>query len=318
MPITKFICKDGSQIELGKCISDGGCPFKSRCMARPMLKKIAIQREWKGIPSTTQLLKGTRQAYLEIVNDFSVKPDDRVFMILGTTIHNDLEGLGDATSVAEIDLSDDEGSVRPDLLECEKGEYTMLDYKVTGSFVITGALGLYKVEEPMIDPETGEPITYKKDGKGGKKGEVRMHQVLKQSNSKIDLKDWPYQLNNYRVGLETKLGIKIKKLTVQAIVRDGGTAIAVGRGVVDKSYQINVPILPDDMVKQYFLTKKGLLLNALKLKQEPPPCSKEERWYNEETKMDKKCTDYCSVNRFCSHWKEKYQADITTSENWDG
>jgi len=310
MPITKFICKDGSQIELGKCISDGGCPFQSRCMARPMLKKIAVQREWKGVPSTTQLLKGTRQAYLEIVNNFSVKPDDRVFMILGTTIHNDLEGLGDATSVAEIDLSDDEGSVRPDLLECEKGEYTMIDYKVCGSYVLEKALGLYKVDVADLDPETGNPILYKS---GEKKGKPKTHKVVKQDDTKIDLKDWPYQLNNYRIGLETKLGIKIKKLTVQAIVRDGGTAIAVGRGIKDKSYQIDIPILSDKEVTEYFNTKKVLLLLCLREKREPLPCSQEERWDD-----DRKCTDYCPVNKFCGYWKEKYQANITINEEWDG
>jgi hypothetical protein len=278
-----------------------------------MLKRMAEQREWKGIPSTTQLLKGTRQAYLEIVNDFSVKPDDRVFMILGTTIHNDLEGQGDAVSMAEIDLSDDEGSVRPDLLEFENGVYTMIDYKVTGSFVVASALGLYKEEEPMTDPETGEVIRYKNDGKGGKKGEPRMHQVLKQSNARIDLKDWPLQLNNYRIGLETKLGIKVQRLLVQAIVRDGGTAIAVGRGVMDKAYQINIPVIPDKEVKAYFKNKKEQLLGFLASKVAPPPCDEKERWED-----DRKCVDYCPVNRFCSHWKEKYQANIMINETWEG
>jgi len=278
-----------------------------------MLKRMAEQREWKGVPSTTQLLKGTRQAYLEIVNTFSVKPDDRVFMILGTTIHNDLEGQGDAVSMAEIDLSDDEGSVRPDLLEFENGEYTMIDYKVTGSFVVASALGLYKVEEAMTDPETGEPIVYKQDGKGGKKGSPRMHQVLKQANARIDLKDWPLQLNNYRMGLETKLGIEVKRLTVQAIVRDGGTAIAVGRGVMDKAYQIDIPILKDAEVKNYFAYKKECLLSCLATKVEPPPCLPSERWSE-----DRKCIDYCSVNKFCSYWKDKFQQDITVNQNWEG
>jgi len=311
--LTKYICPDGGEIELSKCITDGGCRMANRCICRPMLKRMAEQRVWKGVPSTTQLLKGTRQAYLEIINDYSVKPDDRVFMILGTTIHNDLELQGDATSVAEIDLSDDEGSVRPDLLEFENGVYTMIDYKVTGSFVVASALGLYKEEEPMTDPETGEVIVYKNDGKGGKKGEPRMHQVLKQSNAKIDLKDWPAQLNNYRIGLETKLGIKVSRLIVQAIVRDGGTAIAVGRGVMDKAYQISIPILSDAEVMMYFSDKKFALLNALSNKQEPTPCTEKERW-----EEDRKCTDYCPVNKFCSYWREKYQADITISENWEG
>lgn len=313
MPMTDFICPDGVNIKLANCIKDGGCRLKTRCLCRPMLKKISIQREWKGIPSTTQLLKGTRQAYLEIVNDFAIKPDDRVFMILGTTIHNDLEKFGDNVSLAELDLSDDEGSIRPDLLECENGVYSMIDYKVTGSFVVAGALGLYKVEEPMLDPETGEPIIYKKDGKGGKKGETRMHQVLHQDDARIDLKEWPLQLNNYRIGLETKLGIQIGRLLVQAIVRDGGTAIAVGRGVIDKAYQIDIPMIPDLEVTAYFNEKKAALLTALSKKKEPPVCSEHERW-----EEDRKCTDYCPVNRFCSHWKEKYQANITVNETWEG
>jgi hypothetical protein len=308
--LTKYICPDGGEIELNKCITDGGCRMANRCICRPMLKRMAEQREWKGVPSTTQLLKGTRQAYLEIVNNYSVKPDDRVFMILGTTIHNDLESQGDAVSMAEIDLSDDEGSVRPDLLEYENGEYTMIDYKVCGSYVVEKALGLYKVDVPDLDPETGEQLLYKT---GDKKGKPKTHKVTRQDDTKIDLKDWPLQLNNYRIGLETKLGIKIKRMIIQAIVRDGGTAIAVGRGVIDKAYQIDIPMIEDAEVKEYFTDKKAILLTALEQKKEPFVCFESERWDE-----DRKCTDYCPVNKFCSYWKEKYQADITTNENWEG
>lgn len=310
MPLKWFICPDGNQIELNKCISDGGCPFKNRCLARPVLKKVAIQREWKGIPSTTQLLKGTRQAYLEIIHDYAVKPDDRIFMLLGTTIHNDLEKFGDDISIAELDLSDEEGSIRPDLLECEHGEYVMIDYKVCGSFVLEKALGFYKIDAPDLDPETGEQLLYKS---GDKKGKPKTHKEIRQDNSKIDLGDWPLQLNNYRIGLEEKLKIKIKKLQVQAIVRDGGTAIAVGRGIKARAYLVDIPIINDTEVKKYFHRKKEDLLLCLRQKQVPPPCSEKERLND-----DRKCTDYCPVNKFCDYWKEKHQANITTNEQWEG
>lgn len=304
-----FFCKDGSQIEIDKCISDGGCPFQTRCMARPMLKKMAVQREWKGIPSTTQLLKGSRQAYLEIMRDYAVNPDDRVFMLLGTTIHNDLEKFGDNVSLAELDLSDSEGSIRPDLLECENNEYVMIDYKTCGSYVIEKALGLYKIDVPDLDPETGEQLKYKS---GAKKGKPKTHKEIRQDVSKVDLKDWPLQLNNYRIGLEEKLGIKIKALQVQAIVRDGGTAIAVGRGVKGRSYVIDIPLMDKAEVQSYFTKKKAILLSSLKKKTPPPPCDEGERWEN-----DRKCTDYCAVNKFCSYWREKYQANITERKVWD-
>ena len=156
--ITHFVCKDGSKIELSKCLADNGCPFQSRCMTRPMLRCISEQREWKGVMSTTQGFKGTRQAYLEITQDYSIRPDDRVFMLLGTTVHGALEKKGDDVSLAELDLSDEHGSVRPDLVETEGDTNILIDYKTSGSFIIAQALGLYKVEEPMLDPETREVI----------------------------------------------------------------------------------------------------------------------------------------------------------------
>ena len=316
--ITHFICKDGSEIELSKCIAAGGCPFKNRCVTRPMLRLMALQRVWKGVMSTTQGLKGTRQAYLELTKDYAVKPDDRMFMLAGTQVHEKLEEHGDETSLAEIDLSDDKGSIRPDLIETENGRNILIDYKYCGSYVISMALGLYKEEEPMTDPETGEAVVYKKDGKGGKKGDPRTHLVLKRDASKIDLKDWPLQLNNYRIGVEKYLKIKIHDLQVQATVRDGGTVVAIGRGVMDNSYVIGVPKIKDDVVKKYFADKSKALLSALDTKKLPPVCSEKERWHRSDTNQDTKCLRFCSVNKFCPYWKDTYQKGVVVSEEWNG
>ena len=70
MPAKWFRCPSGKIIEIEKCLAH--CDH--RCLTTRTLRLIADQREWKGIPSTTQLLKGTRETFLEITTDYILDP----------------------------------------------------------------------------------------------------------------------------------------------------------------------------------------------------------------------------------------------------
>lgn len=310
MPLTNFICPDGVEIPTKTCLAADGCRMKERCMARPLLKMMSQVREWKGVASTTQLLKGTMEAFLSIIMDFATSPDKMAFMLLGTGVHKAAEEHGDETSEAELDLSDDEGSIRPDLVEHENGSHELIDYKVCGSFMITKALGIYKEDQVVLDPLTKKPVLVKS---GPNKGKEKTKQVIKVNPALANTSDWNMQLNNYRIGVEKKLGIKISRLRVQAIVRDGGTMIALGRGVLKNTYYIDIPIMPDDQVKEYFARKKKLLLDALKAYKEKNtmytvPCTEDERW------NDNKCQNYCAVNKFCPYYQAHYMKDLTVED----
>ena len=77
--LTKFICTDYEECFVDDCLNK--CRLNKRCAPLPYLHKAAEQREWKGKPSVTQLIKGTRLAYMEITKPYSVKPTRMYFVI---------------------------------------------------------------------------------------------------------------------------------------------------------------------------------------------------------------------------------------------
>lgn len=276
--IKYFKCPDGEIYEIKDCLSS--CRMGKRCLSIPTLRLIAEQRSWTGKPSTTQLLKGTREAYLELVWDDLVEdPKDQLFRILGTKGHGLLEQYT-IDELAEIRLEDENTTGAFDLYDPES--QTLYDYKTWGSFKVARALGIQ-----MVDVETGE--FYKTGAKKGQKKTKKEPRL-----GAPDMKDTELQINNYRLLLEAK-GHPVKKMYVEAIVRDGGTYIATSRGIKENGYLIPVKRLNDNEVKEFFATKNNALLQALETKTIPPICSVEERW------EDRKCKDYCTVACHCDH-----------------
>lgn len=322
MPLRSFKCPDNEEILCENCLAENGCRMKERCCARPVLKAMAAQqREWKGIPSTTQLIKGTMQSFLEIKHEYALSPDKMAFTLHGSGVHRMLEEQGDDVSKAELDYSDDRGSVRPDVIESEGGKNILLDYKVCGSFAVQKSLGIYFEDEPVLDPITGKQVLYKT---GAKKGKPKTKKAKRIDPKLADIRDWALQLNNYRIGIERgeivqapdgkfydKKGapkgchkIKIHAMKVQALVRDGGTVIAISRGIERNVYLIDVPKVPDQDIKEYFKRKKDDLLKAVEQGHWETPCNDLERW------NDRKCTEFCAVNRFCPYWIDKYSKNV--------
>jgi len=79
MPLKYALCPDGITIEVEQCLKQcrraGG-----RCLTLPTLHTVLRDRPWTGIPSTTQLLNGTRMEYLKIVSEYAVDPMENVIL----------------------------------------------------------------------------------------------------------------------------------------------------------------------------------------------------------------------------------------------
>lgn len=276
--IKYFECPDKQICEIKDCLEK--CRMGFRCLSIPTLRLIAEQRVWTGKPSTTQLLKGTREAYLEIIsNDLIEDPKDQLFRILGTKGHGILEQYT-VNELAEIRLQDENTTGAFDLYDPEN--QTLYDYKTWGSYKVVKALGI-----EMVDVETDE--VYKI---GAKKGQKKTKKEIRYGVP--DMRDTELQINNYRLLLEAA-GHPVQQMYVEAIVRDGGTFYANNRGITENGYLIPVKRLPDDEVREFFAAKNNALLQALETKTIPPICSLEERW------EDRKCKDYCTVACHCDH-----------------
>ena len=271
-----FICPDAQKCEIGECLQS--CRMGKRCLSLPTLRAISQQREWTGIPSTTQLLKGTREAWLEIVNDdLAIDPQDRIFALFGTKAHKTLEQYGDNMLIEER-ISDEISSGQMDCYDPE--DKILYDYKFSGSYKVMQALGIIMVGVP-----TGE--IYRT---GDKKGQPKTRK--EPQNGQPNMREWELQLNDYRIKLESQ-GFPVKEMIIEAGVRDGGLAVAKSRGITLNAYLIPVRRMPDDEVKAYFKTKADALQLALTTETVPPPCTDEECWER------RKCKAYCSAWEYC-------------------
>lgn len=248
---------------------------------------MAEEREWNGIPSTTQLLNGTMYEFLKLTQPYVVNPDGRAFMIAGTKHHEQLEVKAKELGLpSEVPLNVDRDIF--DLLEPEGSSYNLTDYKLWGSYRVARALGLVEVGKKP-DPSGA---VYKSSGKWGQAGTPKMITVFQPMPQEVDLFNEELQLNRYRIMLE-ELGITISKMQLQVTVRDGGLAIASSRGVVRNIYKIPIKKLDDNIIKEYFAGKADDLGVALTNGQWEVPCNDKESWEG------KRCENYCEVARYC-------------------
>ncbi len=236
-----FNCPAKVKIPIAECLEH--CIRKEgRCLSLPTLHEIGKVRKYTQ-PTTTMLLPGIRQTYLQITKDYAVDPMDTAFMLLGTRHHQKLEIVAKKLEMISeerltVDISGTIDLLEPD--ELAPDFYKLIDYKTWGSYAVKRALGRNK-----------EGIA--------------------------DMRDAELQLNNYRLQWE-KIGFPISRMLIQACVRDGGTFSARHNGVPEKFILIPVTKLDDEDVYYYFHDKRSLLLKHLENKTLPEMCEYEETW----------------------------------------
>jgi len=270
-----YICPDREKITIKDCLNK--CRMEKRCSPLAFLRTIAkSEREWKGVPSVTQLIKGTREAYLMLKRDYAVNLQNEIFALMGTGLHKVLEGQA---VEPEVTLTLDGISGTADELENK----VLKDYKTVGSYKVALATGMTVINTEEVP--TGE---FYKNGKEKTKKYKTYAPVLEN----VDCRDWELQLNEYRM-MKESVGKEVDFLEIFACVRDGGTYLAKGRGIETNFYVIPIKKLPDDEVSEYFARKKDRLLECLAEGVVPEVCNAEENWNGN------KCEKYCYVNEFC-------------------
>lgn len=297
MPATEFICPNGQRVLIEDCLKS--CKLQQRCMFLPTLRAVAKSLN-RGIkePTVTELLAGTRETYLKKTMNYAVNPQDVLYALHGQAVHTINENHTEGDILAEIRLTNAVTSGMFDLygkiLNEEEG--ILGDIKVTSSYKLMKALGIYKVEV-----KTGE--IYKT---GLKKGQEKTRKEFRYDGVK-HLMDWAIQLNAYRMLLETQ-GFAVQKMVIQAMCRDSGLRITSERGIDKPIYLIPIQKISDHWLKRYFETKAQALQMAMENKVLPKPCSAKERW------QDRKCMDYCVVAEYCPHGFElcrKQQQEVS-------
>ena len=278
MPATKFICPNGKRVRIGECLRS----CEKRCMFLPTLRAVANSLDRKISESTvTELIAGVRETYLKKTSAYAVEPSSVLYALQGQALHSINEQQTHGAILSEERLKDDITSGQFDLygkiLDADEG--VLGDLKITSSFKLMKALGIYKIKV-----DTGEVY---KTGQPKFRTELRFDGVR-------DLLDWSIQLNYYRLLLE-RAGFKISRMYIQAICRDASLRIAAERGIDKPVYIIPINKISDHWLNRYFQHKAKLLREAMATKTLPPVCSFRERWGN------RKCLDYCAARENCPY-----------------
>ena len=284
MPATKFICPNGQRIRITDCLSS--CPNKQRCMFLPTLRAIAKSLDRKITePTVTELISGVRETYLKKTSAYAVEPSTVLYALQGQALHSINEQQTYGAILSEERLKDDITSGQFDLygkiLDADEG--VLGDLKITSSFKLMRALGIYKVK---VDTDE----VYKS---GLKKGQPKFRTELRFDGVR-DLLDWSIQLNYYRLLLE-RAGFKISRMYIQALCRDASLRIATERGIDKPVYIIPINRISDHWLNRYFQHKAKILREAIASKTLPPVCSFRERWGN------RKCLGYCAARENCPY-----------------
>jgi hypothetical protein len=311
--VLKWFIHDGNKLLVDDCLNQG---LLSNIYPLPYLMLCANEREWTGIPSTTQLIKGSREAFLLLTTPYYINPDRQAFRTHGTMAHLKLEKQAPFGSYAEIPMVDDDISMIFDLLfKQPNGDYWLIDYKTTGSYKISKALGIEKHKRPMVD-DMGLPVVYKRGNKskGFKKGDPRQETYFTINPNKADLKDWELQLNRYKIVAEKHLSVKIAKIKIFCIARDGNTKIAKSYGLETMTHYIDVRKLPVDRVVDYFKYKRDVLIGCLAEYKKLTGITPKRRCFEydmesiietcpdrcEDTWGGRKCESWCDVSEMCN------------------
>ena len=282
MPATKFICKDNTQINIHDCLQS--CPHKERCMFLPTLRSIADSLERNlDKPSVTELICGTREAFLKKTVNYAIDPMRQLYALHGSAVHTIQEGHSEGAIITEERLQNNTTSGQFDLYGqiLNESEKTLGDYKITSSYKLMKALGYYTTDEP-----TGEFFKT-----GAKKGQPKTKKVWHNDGVRY-ITDWAIQLNYYRVLLE-EAGFTIEDMYIQALCRDFSLKIASQRNITKPLYLIKIDRISNNWIKLYMKTKAERLQKAITENKLPEPCSIKERWNNN------KCLNYCDVAEFC-------------------
>jgi hypothetical protein len=136
MPLTYFKCEAG-HVLVKDCLKH--CP-KERCLSLPTLQAVGEDRTYEPpyVFSTTQLLNGTRLAYLQIIKPYGADPKQRGFMLLGTRHHQRLEEVAKRVvgMIPEKQLGGEISGIL-DLLQPNGDDtWSIIDYKTVGGYAI--------------------------------------------------------------------------------------------------------------------------------------------------------------------------------------
>ena len=269
---------------------------------RSMVEAIVryADRAWDGMVHPTDIITCVRQRALKMTEEYYVPMDKTIDSMIGTSMHrfftteNQLHNFKVKNNLlsGEMDLLE--------IDETEKPHLILYDFKVVKSFPVKKALGIYKEDVPVLD-EDGNQVYYKS---GKKAGEAKTRKEVRQDFSKRDVRPYTRQLNLYRwifndmkaAGTlrEDLKDLEITQLIVMQLLKEAGQ-IAAENGIEHSSYPVPIPIVDEQLVKEFAIPRIKVLKEFMTENGDLPgiPEDPEDVW------QGRMCSGFCPVAESC-------------------
>ncbi len=268
---------------------------------RSMIEAIVkyADRGWDGMVHPTDIVTCVRQRALKMTEEYYVPMDKTMDSMVGTSMHR---FFVTDNELHNVKVRNDILSGEMDLLEID-GEPPYLhiyDFKVVKSFPVKKALGIYKEDVPVLDSD-GNQVYYKT---GKKAGQVKTRKEVRQDFSQRDVRPYTRQLNLYKMIFndmkkaralrEDLQDLEVKELTVMQILKEAGQ-IAAENGIQHSSYYVPIPIVDDQLVKEFAIPRVESLKDFMENGGDLPgiPEDPEDVW------QGRMCSGFCPVAEYC-------------------
>lgn len=173
---------------------------------------------------------------------------DRIFSLLGQSVHHIIE-----RAAQEGDLSE---------------ERVFVNNKQTNGWTVSGQFDYLTKDGDLIDFKTTSAWAVVDALKNGKS----------EWEAQLNILDWLIRHS------ETKLPIKVKSLSIVAILRDWSKMKALTSVDYPKQQVVTIPItMWSDAEQDAYVQGRIALHQSAALQEEPPICSPEERWNKPDT-----------------------------------
>tara|TARA_R110000823_G_scaffold41825_2_gene109834 strand:- start:1621 stop:2514 length:894 start_codon:yes stop_codon:yes gene_type:complete len=198
--------------------------------------------------SATRLLQPPRIRVLQQRHWDEIEEDvsDRIWSLLGQSVHHVIERASEGTE----DITEQRMYVEKD--------------EITNGWVLSGTFDYLSTEGQLIDFKTTSAYSAIDALTKGKK----------EWEAQLNILDWLIRNSN------VKLPIKVKSLTIMAILRDWSKIKSLTSENYPKQQSVMIPIKRWSIEEQDLYIKERIALhqNAM-LQDEPEICSPEERWH---------------------------------------